>query len=136
MSIKNNLFIPNVTKTSTSKNIDISNKLTSSSDTQKNDFKNLLNEKMESQLKGGVELSLHAAKRLEERKIEFDGNEYTKIRDAITKLKSKGGRDSLVVTEKAAYIVDVNKNKIVTAVDKSNMSENVFTKIDSTVFIK
>ena len=53
----------------------------------------------------------------------------------MDKLREKGGQDSLVVTEKAAYILDVGNNTIVTAMDKENLQENVFTKIDSTVMI-
>lgn len=82
-----------------------------------------------------VNVSSHAAKRLQERNIELDGNEYMKIKEAISKLRNKGGHDSLVITQKAAYVVDVDKNTVVTAVDKNNMNENVFTKIDSTIFM-
>ena len=39
------------------------------------------------------------------------------------------------MTDKAAYIVDVDKQTVVTAIDKNDMSQNVFTKIDSTYFI-
>lgn len=82
-----------------------------------------------------VNISAHAMKRLQERNIELDGNEYMKLKEAISKLRSKGGHDSLVITNKAAYVVDVDKNTVVTAVDKNNMNENVFTKIDSTLFM-
>ena len=82
-----------------------------------------------------VKVSTHAMKRLQERNIELDGNEYMKLKEAISKLRAKGGHDSLVVTQKAAYVVDVDKNTVVTAVDKNNMNENVFTKIDSTLFM-
>ncbi len=82
-----------------------------------------------------VNVSAHAMKRLQERNIELDGNEYMKLKEAISKLRSKGGHDSLVITNKAAYVVDVDKNTVVTAVDKNNMNENVFTKIDSTLFM-
>ena len=82
-----------------------------------------------------VQVSAHAMKRLQERNIELDGNEYMKLKEAITKLRGKGGHDSLVITNKAAYVVDVDKNTVVTAVDKNNMNENVFTKIDSTIFM-
>ena len=83
----------------------------------------------------GVRLSGHAKKRLEERNINLDGNEFLKIRDGIDKLKEKGGKDSLIVTNQAAYIVDVDNQTVVTAMDKNDMAENVFTKIDSTLFI-
>ncbi|MFL5786015.1 MAG: TIGR02530 family flagellar biosynthesis protein [Bacteriovoracaceae bacterium] len=82
-----------------------------------------------------VNVSTHAMKRLQERNIELDGNEYMKLKEAISKLRSKGGHDSLVVTQKAAYVIDVDKATVVTAVDKNNMNENVFTKIDSTLFM-
>jgi flagellar operon protein len=82
-----------------------------------------------------VQVSSHAMKRLQERNIELDGNEFMKLKEAVMKLKAKGGHDSLVITNKAAYVVDVDKNTVVTAVDKNSMNENVFTKIDSTIFM-
>ena len=101
-----------------------------------NDFKNILEKRVESEIaQDELKLSTHAKKRLEERNLGFDGNEFLKLKDAIGKLKEKGGHDSLVVTDKAAYIVDVDKQTVVTAIDKNDMSQNVFTKIDSTYFI-
>jgi len=82
-----------------------------------------------------VNVSTHAVKRLQERNIELDGNEDMKLKEAMGKLRAKGGHYSLVITNKAAYVVDVDKNTVVTAVDKNNMNENVFTKIDSTIFM-
>ena len=99
-------------------------------------FSNFLKNKIDNNNKeGGVKLSGHALKRLEERNLTMDGNEFLKIRDGIDKLKEKGGKDSLIVTNQAAYIVDVDKQTVVTAMDKNDMAENVFTKIDSTLFI-
>ncbi len=82
-----------------------------------------------------VKVSTHAMKRLQERNIELDSNEFMKLKEAMGKLRAKGGHDSLVITQKAAYVVDVDKNTVVTAVDKNSMNDNVFTKIDSTVFM-
>jgi flagellar operon protein len=136
----NNILIPNVTKIGGQKNVDVSNRLPKDGQNVKgtSDFKNLLNEIGNNEQKpihGGISLSTHAAKRLEERQIDFNGEEYLKVKEAITRLKAKGGKDSLVITDKAAYIVDVANEKVVTAVDKMSMNENVFTKIDSTVFM-
>ena len=100
------------------------------------EFKNLLKKRVDQKASDtDIKLSGHAKKRLEERNLNFDGQEFLKIKEAIGKLKEKGGHDSLVVTDKAAYIVDVDKQTVVTAIDKNEMSENVFTKIDSTYFI-
>lgn len=139
MSKVNSFLIPNVSSLP--------------SDTQKAEQANTLKKGEKSEFKGLIEkellqpqvsskdvgpevnISSHAMKRLQERNIELDGNEYMKLKEAISKLRLKGGHDSLVVTNKAAYVVDVDKNTVVTAVDKNNMNENVFTKIDSTLFM-
>jgi flagellar operon protein len=139
MSKVNSFLIPNVSTLPT--------------DAQKADQSNALKKGQASEFKGLIErelvqprvttkdlgpelkVSTHATKRLQERNIELDGDEYVKLKEAIGKLRAKGGHDSLVITGKAAYVVDVDKNTVVTAVDRNSMSENVFTKIDSTIFM-
>jgi flagellar operon protein len=131
------MLIPNVTKLPGQKKVDQSNRLPKQG-AGKSEFNEILkNHEAQSQkpLHGGISVSTHAAKRLQERSIDFNGDEYVKVKDAMAKLKAKGGQQSLVVTDKAAYIVDVKNNKLVTAVDKGSMNENVFTKIDSTMFV-
>lgn len=130
-----NILIPNVTKTSGNKSVDISNRLPKES--KSSEFSNLLNSHVgtEKPVHGGINLSTHAVKRLQERQIDFNGEEYMKVKDAMAKLAAKGGKNSLIISDKAAYIVDVANNKVVTAVDKNSMSDNIFTKIDSTMFI-
>lgn len=130
----NSLLIPNVSKLPQHKSVDASNKLPQ--DGAPSEFQNLLNEQLAPQKQESELLfSTHAARRLQERNLNVDNDEYLKLKGAIDKLKSKGGQDSLVVTSKAAYIIDVPKNTVVTAIDKDSLSENVFTKIDSTLFI-
>ncbi|MCB9060045.1 MAG: flagellar protein [Halobacteriovoraceae bacterium] len=102
------------------------------------EFKNLLSKEVKNKDKSGTEeikLSVHAAKRMQERNIEIDSQEFLKLNEALEKLKNKGGKDSLVITNKAAYIIDVNNSTVVTALEKDNMAENVITKIDSTMII-
>ncbi len=139
MSKVNSFLIPNVSTLPT--------------DTQKAGQSNALKNGQASEFKGLMErelvrpqitpkdigpelkVSTHATKRLQERNIELDGDEYVKLKEAIGKLRAKGGHDSLVITGKAAYVVDVDKNTVVTAVDRNSMNDNVFTKIDSTIFM-
>ena len=127
----NNILIPNVTRTGNSSKV--SKKI--EKDVNPNEFNNLLKETIESQQSEGIKLSVHAAKRLQDRNMSVDGAELKKIQSGIEKLASKGGNDSLLITSKGAYIVDVPKRTIVTAIDKDSISENVFTKIDSTVIL-
>lgn len=135
----NNFLIPNVSSLpSDQQKAEQANKLKSG---EKSDFKGLVDQLArgpqvnEAHVGPEVNVSTHAMKRLQERNIELDGSEYMKIKEAIGKLRTKGGHDSLVITNKAAYVVDVDKNTVVTAVDRSSMNENVFTKIDSTIFM-
>jgi len=128
-----NILIPNVTKTGKSSQKKIQ-------DLQKNDeFQKEFLASLEKASKGKaqqeVHFSKHAKKRIEERNLSLDGEEFFKLRGAIDKLKNKGGKDSLVITNNAAYIVDVDNETVVTAMAKDDMKENVFTKIDSTLFI-
>lgn len=143
MSKVNSLLIPNVTSLpSDNKKAEQANVLKQG---EKSEFKGLVDQLSQTDIRhpqvnkkdvgADVNVSSHAMKRLQERNIELDGNEYMKLKEAISKLRTKGGHDSLVITNKAAYVVDVDKNTVVTAVDKNNMNENVFTKIDSTIFM-
>jgi flagellar operon protein len=143
MSKVNSFLIPNVSSLpSDTQKVQETNALKPG---QKSEFKGLVDQLSQQDLRqpqvgakdlgSDVNVSTHAMKRLQERNIELDGNEYMKLKEAMSKLKNKGGHDSLVITNKAAYVVDVDKNTVVTAVDKNNMNENVFTKIDSTIFM-
>ncbi|EQC45383.1 TIGR02530 family flagellar biosynthesis protein [Bacteriovorax sp. Seq25_V] len=128
-----NFLIPNVNKVPGNKKVDLRERL---GGVEKDEFKNLLKDQISDvQSEHGINLSIHAAKRLQERNLSMDSSEYFKIKEAMEKLRSKGGRDSLVITDKAAYIVDVPGNKVVTAIDKGSIQDNVFTKIDSTVVV-
>jgi flagellar operon protein len=98
------------------------------------EFNNLLQNKIQKS-DNDLKISGHAEKRFKQRNINLDSSEFLKIKDAVSKLNAKGGKDSLIITDNAAYIVDVDKKTIVTAVDKNNLNSNVFTNIDSTIFI-
>jgi flagellar operon protein len=139
MSKVNSFLIPNVSSLpSDAQKAEKSNALKSG---EKSEFKGLMDKELlqpqvtPKDIGPELKVSTHATKRLQERNIELDGNEYMKLKEAMGKLRAKGGHDSLVITNKAAYVVDVDKNTVVTAVDKNNMNENVFTKIDSTIFM-
>lgn len=138
----NSFLIPNVSSLPSKDKVAESNTLKQG---EKSEFKGLVDQLGQQDIRlpqvgkqsvgQEVNVSTHAMKRLQERNIELDGNEYMKLKEAVSKLKAKGGHDSLVITNKAAYVIDVDKNTVVTAVDKNNMNENVFTKIDSTIFM-
>ena len=123
-----------------SKADNIRNNNTDAANKNKNvsEFLDILNEvkvSKQSSVEDNITISNHAQKRIKERNLGVDGEEFLKLKGAFDKLKNKGGQDSLVITDKAAYIVDVDNKTVVTAMNKDDMAENVFTKIDSTLFI-
>jgi len=81
-----------------------------------------------------VKFSSHALKRLEERNIELSDSEMSKINTAVERAELKGSKDSLVMMNQTAFIVNIPNRTVITAMSIADSSENVFTNIDSVVF--
>ena len=82
-----------------------------------------------------VRFSAHALDRIQSRGIKMDQETLTRLSDAVDKAAKKGARESLMLTEDAALIVNIKNKMVITAMDKETMRENVFTNIDSTVIL-
>ena len=80
-----------------------------------------------------VRFSAHAQRRIETRQIEFGGDEATRLEQAIEKAARKGSRESLILMDGLAFVVNVESRMVITAVDAQNRKEDVFTNIDSVV---
>lgn len=81
-----------------------------------------------------VKFSSHALKRLEERNIELSDDEMSKINTAVERAELKGSKDSLVMMNSTAFIVNIPNRTVITAMPIADSKENVFTNIDSVVF--
>ena len=90
---------------------------------------------LKSALDPELKFSAHAKSRLLSRGIELTPDEIIRMQEAIQKAGQKGAKESLILTDKAAFVVSVKNNTVITAVDKNSMKENVFTNIDSTIMI-
>lgn len=82
-----------------------------------------------------LKFSNHAVDRMQSRGIHFSPDEMVKIGQAVQKAQAKGAKDCLLLADKAALIVSLKDNTVVTVMDKANLKENVFTNIDSTVVL-
>ncbi|MBE7679263.1 TIGR02530 family flagellar biosynthesis protein [Paenibacillus sp. P13VS] len=82
-----------------------------------------------------LKLSNHAAKRLEQRGIELKIEQMQQIGIALDKAAAKGAKESLILMQDMAFIVNVKNRTVVTAMDSESMKDNVFTQIDSAVII-
>lgn len=81
-----------------------------------------------------IKFSNHALKRLETRNIQLGDAELNKIQNAVDKAEQKGSKNSLVMLEDTAFIVNIPNRTVVTTMPINNESENIFTNIDSVVF--
>lgn len=80
-----------------------------------------------------VRFSNHAQRRLVRREISLASSDLQRLTRAVDRAKRKGARDSLILMDNVAYVVDVQRRLVVTAVDAANQKEGVFTNIDSVV---
>ncbi|MBC7458701.1 MAG: hypothetical protein H7235_10505 [Bdellovibrionaceae bacterium] len=114
---------------------------------QKNSFKEVLTQTLESPVAAsvngsplekpanGIKFSNHAIERMQSRGISYTPERLQKLDEAVKKAAAKGSKDTLILMDDSALIVSVKNNTVVTVMDKNNMKENVFTNIDSTVMI-
>lgn len=105
------------------------------------DFKSLLSSlstgvgaKSETAPASALKFSNHAVERMQSRGMSFPPEVMTRIENAAQRASQKGAKETLVLADDSALIVDLKKNMVVTVMDKNMMKENVFTNIDSTVF--
>ena len=82
----------------------------------------------------GVRFSNHAQNRIQSRDINLNSENVGRLADAIDKAEKRGGKSSLVMLDDLAFIVNVQSRTVVTALDKNQRGEGVFTQIDSVVF--
>jgi flagellar operon protein len=79
--------------------------------------------------------SQHAQARLMQRGITFSEQDIARIETAVDKAAAKGAKDSLIMMNRIALIVNVPNKTVVTAMDEASMQDHVFTQIDSAVII-
>ena len=82
-----------------------------------------------------LKFSAHAQARLASRGIELSPQDLVRMQEAVNKARDKGSKESLILSDHAAFVVSVKNNTVITAVDRAAMKENVFTNIDSTILI-
>ncbi len=81
-----------------------------------------------------VKLSKHAQQRLESRDISLSENEMDRINTAVQQAEAKGSKDSLVMMDNTAFVVNIPNRTVITAMSLAASNGNVFTNIDSVVF--
>ena len=81
----------------------------------------------------GVQFTNHAAKRIERRDLDLDAGRLNRLNSAISRAAEKGSKNSVVMLDGLAVVVDIRDRKVVTAINAEAGKERVFTNIDSVV---
>ena len=82
-----------------------------------------------------IKFSKHAAQRLSNRNIELTKAQMERLQEGTSKASQKGIRESLVLVDQLAFIVNIPNNTVVTAMQQGETNENIFTNIDGAVII-
>ena len=69
--------------------------------------------------------------RLSQRQIAVTPEMQQRLEGAVDKLAAKGGRETIVLMDRMAFVVSVTNRTVITAVDQDGMRDQVFTNIDS-----
>jgi len=100
-----------------------------------NGFETLLQQEINQETAQPLTFSGHALMRMQQRQINLSLAEMQALTSAAGKARQKGAKETLIIAERAAFVVSVQNNTVITVLDKENLKDNVFTQIDSAVVI-
>jgi len=95
-------------------------------------FSDFLGEKIQKS-SDAVKFSKHAALRLSDRGIDLSEEQTDRLNAGVKSAKAKGIQESLVLMDSLAFIVNTDKQTVITAMDSQDTS--VFTNIDGAVIV-
>lgn len=106
--------------------------------TGESSFASVLNKVKESadingESEADVKFSKHAVNRLNLRNIELTSDQMQRLQEGARQAGERGIKDSLILVDQLAFIVNVPNHTVVTAMDQTEGSSNVFTNIDGAV---
>ena len=82
-----------------------------------------------------LRFSKHAANRLADRSITLSDTQLNRLTEGAKKAGEKGIKETLVMVDQLAFIVNVPNNTVITAMDQTQANENIFTNIDGAVIM-
>lgn len=82
-----------------------------------------------------LKFSKHASMRLEDRNISLSKEQSERLENGVLKASEKGIRESLVIVDSLAFIVNVPNKTVVTAMDHTQSDDKIYTNIDGAVIM-
>lgn len=98
-------------------------------------FEEIFKQKQEVSESSELRFSKHAQGRLNDRNINLSEEQSERLESGVMKASEKGIRESLVIMDSLAFIVNVPNRTVVTAMDQSESKDNIFTNIDGAVIV-
>lgn len=80
-----------------------------------------------------IQFSKHASMRIFSRNLNLDESQMARIKAGISKASEKGIKDSLVLIDDIALVVNVKSKTIITAIE--NETDKVYSNIDGAVIV-
>ena len=90
---------------------------------------------LDGQRRETVKFSKHAGNRLAERNISLTDEQMKRLESGIDKAGAKGIKESLVILDNYAFIVNTGNNTVITAMNQELEEDNIYTNIDGAVII-
>ena len=87
----------------------------------------------ETVVSGGIRFTKHADARLMQRNIRLTDEQMTRLEEGTRKASDKGIKESLVLVDNLAFIVNTDKKTVITAIDQNSSDDNIYTNIDGAV---
>lgn len=83
--------------------------------------------------RGELKFSKHASERLVSRNIDLSESQKERLNHAVKAAEAKGIKESLVMMDNLAFIVNIKNNTVITAV--AGGEEKIFSNIDGAVVV-
>jgi flagellar operon protein len=81
----------------------------------------------------GLTFSKHLNERINRRNLDMSPEKLVRLSEAVDRASDKGARDSVVLLDNLALLVNVPSRTVVTAMETEKMKHGVFTNIDAVV---
>ncbi|MBP5330705.1 MAG: flagellar protein [Lachnospiraceae bacterium] len=92
-------------------------------------FEEILNSRVSED--AGLKFSKHANMRMQSRSIDLSEDQRTRLENGAQKAGAKGIRESLVMVDDLAFIVNTSNKTVITAIGEGE--DKIFTNIDGAV---
>ena len=96
-------------------------------------FEEIFRQKQKLEKTEELKFSKHANERLVSRNIDLTSAQRERLEGAVKRAEAKGIKESLVMLDNLAFIVNVKNNTVVTAV--TGEEERIFSNIDGAVIV-